>query len=305
MPKFFYRYIFILSFLLSITPSADSATYLMPTPGNDIIGHVFTTKVQAQDSVTTLRQRYEVSYNELVEANPKVNFYKLKVGQDIVIPTQYILPAFRHGIVINTPELRLYYFSPDERFVFTYPVGLGRMNWRTPTTITKVIKKQEKPTWYVPESIREYMYEAHDKLLPDFIPPGPDNPLGEYALYLEKRGYLIHGTNAPESVGMFVSSGCMRLSADAIEKLYQEVDADTPVYIIHHAIKAGWFDNLLYLEAHAPVKHSEKISDLNHKDIDTAIAEATNNRPAHINLQLVNSVMKKRTGIPTPIGEQI
>jgi L,D-transpeptidase ErfK/SrfK len=308
MKKTFCHYIFILLSLCCLTFNAKSATYLLPAPGDDVIGHIFTIKVQEKDSLTKLMQHYEISYNELVEANPNVNFYALKIGQNIVIPTQYILPSFRQGIVINIPELRLYYFPKDGRSVYTYPVGLGRMNWRTPTTITKIIKKQYQPTWHVPESIKEYTYETQKKVLPDVVLPGPENPLGEYALYLEKKGYLIHGTNDPLSVGGFVSSGCIRLLDYSIEKLFQEVDIGTPVYIIHHVIKTGWLGNNFYLEVHSPIKNNddeEEITELNHKDIDTAIKEATTERPANINLQSVTSVLKKHTGIPTQIGEQI
>lgn len=279
--------------------------YPMPKNGDDIVGENYTIQVQPNDSVTTIRQRYQVSYHELLEANPNVDFYHLIIGQDILIPTKHILPVFRQGIVINTAELRLYYFSPDGKYVYTCPVGLGRMNWRTPTSITKVTHKQEKPTWYVPKSIKQYALEKYNRELPAFIPPGPDNPLGNYAIYLAKQGYLLHGTNEPDTVGTFSSSGCMRFLPDDIETLYQKVAVGTPVYIIHHAIKAGWLDGTLYLEAHTPIQNNEQVSILNHVDINTAINNATENRTAHINMQLLGTIVKDKIGVPTPIGVEI
>lgn len=275
----------------------------MPSPGNDMVGEVLIAKVQPKDSVTSLRQRYEISLYEILEANRTVDFNHLKVGQIIVIPTQYILPEYRQGIVINTAELRLYYFTPDGRYVYTYPLGLGRIEWRTPTVTTRIVKKEYQPTWHVPKSIQAYMLETHDKYLPDEVPPGPENPLGDYALYLAKNGYLIHGTNAPDTVGTFASSGCIRMQADGIETLYHLVPAGTPVYIIHHANKAGWLNHTLYLESHVPIEHDEETSELNYKSVEQAVDEATEEHPAYINKQMMHALSNHPNGMPTVIGK--
>lgn len=280
-----------------------AAIYPMPAPGDDIVGtEVFTVNVQNGDSSTKIRQRYEISFKELTDANPSVNFDRLKVGQEIVIPSQLILPQYREGIVINLVELRLYYFTPDGKYVLTYPVGLGRENWRTPTTITSVARKAANPTWYVPDSIREYTYERKGEELPDFIPPGPDNPLGAFALYLARRGYLIHGTNDQNSVGLYISSGCIRMQSEAIAKLYEIVPIGTPVYLIHHANKAGWLGSKLYLESHSSISLNEKPSYLNYKDAATAIEQVVADYPATVNWQLVQQTERQHRGIPVMIG---
>lgn len=288
------------------TLQAISAVFNMPNPNDDLVGEVLIVKVQPKDSITTLRQRYEISLYEILEANRTVDFKHLKVGQIIIIPTQYILPEYRRGIVINTAELRLYYFTPDGRYVYTYPLGLGRMDWRTPTIITKVVKKEYKPTWHVPESVREYMLETHDKYLPDEVPPGPENPLGDYALYLAKNGYLIHGTNAPDTVGTFASSGCIRMQADGIETIYKQVEVGTPVYIIHHANKAGWFNHTLYLESHVPVEQDEEPNELNYKSVEQAIDEATDDRSSsvYVNKHMMQTLSEYPNGMPTAIGKE-
>lgn len=286
---------------------AWGAVYPMPAPGNDIVGHAFVTQANRGDSLDTLRNRYEVSYDSLVAANPRVNFYRLRVGQKIVIPTEFILPKFRRGIVINIPELRLYYFTPDGRYVYTFPVGLGREDWRTPTAITKVIQKQEDPYWHVPESIRDYTLAKTGELLPDVVPPGPKNPLGKYALVLGKTGYLIHGTNVPSSVGTFISSGCMRLLSEPIETLYYQVSIGTPVYIIHYPNKAGWFGDTLYLESHAPKSQYSDINthdpELSEMDTEKAIYEAVGRHPAYVNWHIASQIANRQDGLPEPIGE--
>ena len=302
--KAWIRFITIVISGLFFTTITLAGEYDMPPVGDDIVGQNYSITVQKGDSLTTIRKQNEVSYNELLEANPNINFYKLKVGQKILIPKQFILPKFRKGIVINIPELRLYYFDPDGSHVHTFPVGLGRMNWRTPIAAATVVRKEEDPTWYVPNSIRNYVFNKTGEMLPDAVPPGPKNPLGKYALYLSKNGYLIHGTNAPHSVGTFISSGCMRLLREPIELLYQEAQVGTPVHIINYPNKAGWRGDKLYLESHKPVDgYSHKPSSpLNNPDVQTAIYEAIHLRPAQINWSSVSKNVREHLGIPEPIG---
>jgi L,D-transpeptidase ErfK/SrfK len=290
--------------LLVLTVTALAAEYRMPTNGDDVVGQNYTITVGSKESLTTIRKEHGVSYDELLEANPNINFYKLKVGQKVLIPKQFVLPRYRSGIVINIPELRLYYFTPDGRYVYTFPIGLGRENWRTPLISATVTRKAEDPPWVVPDSIRNYVYNKNGTVLPDVVPPGPKNPLGKYALYLSKRGYLIHGTNAPKSVGTFISSGCMRLLREPIETLYEQVAIGTPVHIIHYPYKAGWLGNRLYLESHKPIiSYTYKpVSPLNNADVHEAIYYAMHLRPAKINWQAVSQNVKEELGIPEPIG---
>lgn len=281
-----------------------AARYSMPDYGNDIVGKDYTITVGRGDSLTTIREDNDISYEELLESNPKINFYKLRVGQRLIIPKQFILPKFRTGIVINIAELRLYYFTPDGRDVYTFPVGLGRTGWRTPLISAKVIKKEEDPIWNVPDDIRNYIFQKTGKLIEKIIYPGPDNPLGKYALRLSVSGYLIHGTNAPTSVGTFISSGCMRLNADAIELLYNKVPVGTSVRTIHQPNKVGWYNNRLYLESQDQVNSyaRQPESELNEIHVRDEIDNATRLRKASINWDAVSYITKESTGIVQQIG---
>lgn len=299
----FFVGIFLVGFIYS--NSVVAAVYPMPTSGEDVVGSIFTAQVQPKDSVTSIRMRYELSLDSFMAANRHIKPNKLRVSDVVIIPAQFVLPLYRKGIVLNMPELRLYYFSPDGKFVYTFPVAMGRPDWRTPTVATKVIKKEEDPIWMVPKSIQAYMLEAHNIDLPDIVMPGPKNPLGKYALYLGKRGYLIHGTNEPPSVGTFASSGCMRLSSEAIEMLYQEVPVETQVHIIHHPIKSGWLDNKLYLEVHNPIELDEKESTLNSITVEAAISKALAVKSAIINWDLVHDIVKEHDGIPHIVGTAV
>ncbi|MDR1057747.1 MAG: L,D-transpeptidase family protein [Coxiellaceae bacterium] len=292
----------VLSLLLSGISLAGE--YSVPGSGDDLIGQNYTITIAPRDNLTKIRQQHDVSYDELLEANPQIDFYKLKVGQKVIIPKQFILPKFRKGIVINIPELRLYYFAPDGKHIHTYPVGLGREGWRTPLAATKVVNKTEDPVWRVPNSIRQYVYEKTGEVLPDEVHPGPKNPLGKYALYLNKQGYLIHGTNVPTSVGTFISSGCMRLLREPIETLYEEVPIGTPVHIIHYPYKAGWHNNKLYLESHQPINSyaAQPVSQLNKLNVESVIHDAVHLRPTRISWNTVSKNVNKHLGIPEQIG---
>lgn len=282
---------------------ASATTYPLPAPGNDVVGEVFAVKAQLHDTLSTLGLRYGMSLHQMSEANPRVNSTAmLRAGQRIVVPAQFILPKFRDGIVINMAELRLYYFTPDGKYVMTFPVAMGRDQWRTPTITTTVVSKEADPVWNVPKSIQQYRYESAGEMLPDSVPPGPDNPLGPYALHLGKAGYLIHGNNDPNSIGKFVSSGCIRMKNADITTLFQVVPVGTTVRIIHYPYKLGWFNGDLYLQAQIPVDLPDTESELNNTSIDNAITAMIKDRPANIDWEVARRTAEEHLGIPELIG---
>jgi len=295
--------------LAATPPSSLAVSFLLPQD-EDIVGNITWVKAQKGDTLIKIGKRFNIGRHEMLRANPGIKAHRLKIGQMIIVPQLFIMPPteYREGILINIPELRLYHFSIDSSnstHVSTFPVALGRPNWRTPTTKTAIRGKKEKPSWHVPTSIREYTYNKKGIWLPDVVGPGPKNPLGNYAVYLEKRGYLIHGTNNPSSIGTLASSGCIRMYNADIEALFQFVIPGDPVTIIHHVYKAGWRRNTLYLEAHPAVSHNERITSLNHTSVDDVIMQATlYNRHPSIDWKAVKQVVKEKTGIPQPIGHR-
>ena len=204
-----------------------------------------------EDTFVKIARAYDLGFQELVQANPGVSPWLPGEGTKIVLPTRFVLPqAPRTGIVINLPELRLYYFPDgDSGRVITHPIGIGRMEWRTPLGLTEVYSKVENPTWYPPQSIRDER-AAQNRPLEAAVPPGPDNPLGKHAMRLALPGYLIHGTNMPAGVGMRVTHGCIRMFPEDIEALYDDVPVGTPVRIVNQPVKLGRSGTDYYLEAH-------------------------------------------------------
>jgi L,D-transpeptidase ErfK/SrfK len=204
-----------------------------------------------EDTFVKIARAYDLGFQELVQANPGVSPWLPGEGTKIVLPTRFVLPqAPRIGIVINLPELRLYYFPDgDSGRVITHPISIGRMEWRTPLGLTEVYSKAENPSWYPPQSIRDER-AAQNRPLAAVVPPGPDNPLGKHAMRLAIPGYLIHGTNMPAGVGMRVTHGCIRMFPEDIEALYDEVPVGTPVRIVNQPVKLGRSGSDYYLEAH-------------------------------------------------------
>ncbi len=296
------KMLILLSFSLIFICKAFAIAYPLPASGNDIVGENYYVKAERGDTLASLGLRYGMSYHEMTEANPNINSSSIITGRKVLIPAQFILPPYRHGIVVNLAELRMYYF-PGNGTVMTFPVAMGRDQWRTPTVSTTITWKEKDPVWHVPESIRSYTLEAGHKLLPDQVGPGPENPLGHFALHLGAEGYLIHGNNAPNSIGKYVSSGCIRMKNADIETLFSMVKVGTPVHVIHYPTKIGWQNGVLYQESQIPVEIPDNSSDLNVTSLTEEVNRGVGIHNAYIDWDAVNKVAKQHLGIPEPIGE--
>ena len=236
---------------------ADIATHIFSiTKDSRIVGDLVVITTQDGDFLPDIARHFGLGYNEITLANPNILPWISKAGERVLLPLQFILPDTpRKGIVLNLANMRMFYYPTKQKDVlFTYPVGVGRDGWNTPLGQTTIVAKKTKPTWIVPESIRRE-HAAKGDPLPRVVPPGPKNPLGEYALLLGFTNYLIHGTNKPYGVGMQVSHGCVRLYPEDIEVLFKKTSVGTPVRIIHQPYMMAWKEDMLYLEAHQPLKN--------------------------------------------------
>ncbi len=234
-------------------PSDDLATE------RTVIGATSFHQAQKGDTFLDVARYYGLGYNEMVDANPGVDAWVPPPGQAILLPTEWVLPQAEYrGVVVNIPEMRLYYFHPrhgsdDPLLVSTYPVGLGRDDWRTPEGKFKIRGKTVNPTWNIPPSIREE--RLREKGLTDAMIPGgsPDNPLGKYRIELSLPMYGIHGTNIPWGVGMQVSHGCIRLYPEDIEQLFPAVQVGAPGEFVYQPVKIGARDGEIYAEVHKDI----------------------------------------------------
>jgi L,D-transpeptidase ErfK/SrfK len=270
--------------------------------GDDVIGRLAFTRVENGDTLPDLARHFGVGINAIRAANPGVDLWGPKDGERVTLPLSFILPdAPRNGLVVNLATRRLFHFGEEGKSptVATYPVGVGAEDRPTPTGQMYVVRKAARPTWYVPASIAEAHRKKGDPL-PAKVPPGPENPLGEYALYLSNAGYLIHGTNKPASVGLNATNGCLRLYPENIELLYRDTPVNTPVLIVNQPYLVGQRDGVLYLEAHA----TQEGSGVRALESINARLKAIESKAARtLDWNKVRRVQTEARGIPVPILE--
>lgn len=278
---------------------AETTRFEMPAPGDEMLGTTQVLFARYEDTFSAIAREYNLGFEEMRAANPGVDEWIPGEGTPIYLPTQIVLPdAPREGIVLNTATMRLFFFTDGE--VTTYPVGIGRVGWATPTGSGTVTAKAVDPAWYVPASIQKEHAELGDPL-PAVVPPGPDNPLGSRALALSLPGYLIHGTNKPAGVGMRVSHGCVRLYPEDVEALFDRVERGTPVHIVDQPVVAGWSDGQLYLEVHPPLQEDDRDLTL---DVERVLARALERGGESfriIDRKIVERIIRERRGIPFPV----
>ncbi|MCS7279644.1 MAG: L,D-transpeptidase family protein [Thermodesulfobacteriaceae bacterium] len=203
--------------------------------------------IKDKDTLVDLAVYFKVGYYHLTLANPGIDPWVPPVNQKIVIPKKILIPEEflnpSQSIVINLAEKRLYYFK--NQYFFVAPIGIGVEGSLPPLGVYTIIDKKEKPHWYPPPSIRK-----EDPSLPEVVPPGPENPMGDYALYLSRGLYAIHGTNKIYSIGRRTTHGCFRLYPEHIKFLYENVPVGTLVKIVYEPYKIAFQNGKIYLQVY-------------------------------------------------------
>ncbi len=297
-----------------------SGVFPLDDPSRIIVGANKIHIIKDRESLVELAREYSVGYNELIDANRDVDPWVPEEGTKIIIPASWLLPEINdkrisassrdlkgydlsstlfpeireNTIVINLAELRLYYFFNlgNKGYVRTFPLGIGRSGWNTPSGIYRITAKVKDPVWKVPDSIKEEKPE-----LPDFVLQGPENPLGSYWLQLSANGYGIHGTNRPYGIGRKVSHGCIRLYPEDIKALFNLVKVRTKVRIINEPVKIGTFNQKVFLEVHR--------SEDNITELVSHIMEKLDRKHMldYINKDSLAQAIKNSTGLPVLISK--
>ena len=269
----------------------------------DIIGNIKFYKTKSDENLIDIARSNNLAFPEIMSANQEINDpWVIEAEKHLLLPNKHLLPNVkREGIVVNKGDLRLYYFSEDKK-VYSYPIGIGRGDWETPTGNARITGKKKNPYWTVPESILEE--EPH---WPKVVKPGPKNPLGTRAIYLSMPGYLLHGTNKPWGVGMKVSHGCIRLYPEGIEELYELVKKGENVQIIDQPVKSGWKDNVLYIEVHSMHPYGQEDKALIENNLrllpqaTESLQKTAGHHIANINWKKVVEIVRIASGKPEAI----
>lgn len=304
------RLILVSSLLLvSALQASRATTYPLPPEGSRLVGSNITITIPQGNTepLEHFAAMYGLGLSNMLEANPGVDPYLPAPGSQLIIPQQVILPDTpRKGIVVNSAEMRLYYYPPDSGTVVVLPIGIGQAGRETPRNwVTKVERKQEAPSW-TPTANTRREYAKEGITLPAFVPAGPDNPMGLYAIYIG-RLYAIHGTNANFGIGLRVSQGCIRLRDDDIKLLFDNVPVGTRVQLIDQPVKTTLEpDGTRWLEVHEPLSRnrtefeSDKrvpitLTGALRKEVESPDADA----------QVVTEALERRSGMPVQINHAV
>ena len=287
---------------------ARATEYTLANPDAAVVGEDQTVVTVYEDTLYDLAAKYSLGSEELIRVNPGVDPWIPGAGKTLIVPGRHILPPGpREGIVVNLPEHRLYYYPKPKRDgsreVITYPVSIGKMDWRTPLGLTHVTQKQKNPIWNPPESVRKEHAAAGDPL-PARVPAGPDNPLGEYAMRLAAGNgtYLIHGTNNPIAVGLAVTHGCIRMYPDDVASLFPLIAVGTPVRLINEPVKVAWVDGELLLEAHPPVDAEGQSFEPDIDQFSQLLRAEVGDSTVAIHWDYAREVLQKADGVIATVG---
>ncbi|EKY3998641.1 L,D-transpeptidase [Enterobacter roggenkampii] len=287
---------------LLISQSVQAVSYPLPPAGSRLVGssQVITVPDHNTLPLEAFAAQYGQGLSNMLEANPGVDPFLPKSGTRLVIPQQLILPdTVREGIVVNVAEMRLYYYPPGSNTVEVLPIGIGQAGRETPRNnwVTAVERKQVGPTWSPTPNTRR-AYAAEGKTLPAFVPAGPDNPMGLYAIYIG-RLYAIHGTNSNFGIGLRVSQGCIRLRNNDIKYLFDNVPVGTRVQLIDRPVKVTTEpDGSRWVEVHEPLSRNRAEFESIRK-VPLPISAA-------LRTELINegagAELERRSGMPVKLG---
>lgn len=254
------------------------------------------------DTIELISSKYGVEKKRIIKDNNLDPKKILKVGSTIRINTRKIVPKITdNGIIINIPDRMLYFFK-DGNLETAFPVGLGMPSWRditqwrTPTGHFKIAGKRKNPTWHVPESI-QWKMAMEGKPVKTVVPPGPENPLGRYAIDTSFPRVVIHETIWHTTVYRFRSHGCIRVLPEDMENFFHKVDRNTAGEIIYEPIKIAISDNSrIFLEVHKDIYRS-------FKDMKAETKRLIEKRGFinKINWQKVEDMLKEQSGVPEDI----
>lgn len=281
-----------------------SVQTLVPSRGQlpGVVGRMQRHRIQAKETLLDVARDAGLGFNEVQDANRGVDEWIPPAGLEVAVPTQWIVPRSSYrGLVVNIPEMRLYLFplktTPGTVVtVRTWAIGIGTGETPSPVGRFHITAKDQHPTWHVPDSI----YRTMDPPKRHVMPPGPDNPLGDYRMRLSKGLYSIHGTDVPWSIGRLTTHGCIRLYPEDIGELFHQVHRGTVGELIYEPIKFGESNGQIYVEVHDDLYR--RISDPQRAALALARQAQLMNR---IDPEQLRQAVREKRGIPIAVTRHV
>lgn len=209
-----------------------------------VVGALQRHVTQKGEDLLEIARRYGLGYNAIGMMHRDWDPFLPPAGQEITIPTLWIVPNSRgRQLIVNTGAMRLYFFVNNATQVYTFPIGMGVLDFKTPSGAFKVTEKKVNPAWHIPKSLQAKYGMA-------VMPPGGENPMGDYKLTLSWGDYGIHGTAMPWGVGRLVSHGCTRMYPEHIKQLFPLVPVGTSVEYVYEPALVGFRHGRVYLSVH-------------------------------------------------------
>lgn len=289
---------------VSLCIQLSNPAWAFPEQKVEMVGMASWSIARTGDTLSNIARANALGFTELSAANPDIDPWLVSDGARVFLPAAHLIADGEfEGLQVNLSQHRLFVRTGHGMPIRSFPIGIGKAGWETPIGTTRIVQKRERPTWIAPDSIR-----AARPDLPAFVPPGPSNPLGTHALYLEWPGYLIHGTNRPLGIGRRVSHGCIRLYPEHIVELFAIAQVGMPVVVKDDPITVGWIGNSLFLEVHPgdnmrqpPISNASGTSTTWEANQISKIVMTAGQWARKLDFQLVFRMLRERRGVPIAI----
>jgi len=272
-----------------------------PTTRDDLVGRLRIVSLDNQ-KLSDVARANDVSTPNAAAANWGLSEFFTDTRDKVLMPRAHLLPhGLREGILINRAEYRLYYFK-NGAVQFTAPIGIGDVGLETPLGTTKIVRKMQNPSWIPTAQARA----AHPEL-PAVWPPGPDNPMGLYAMYLGWPLYAIHGNEDAFGIGRQSTRGCIRLFPEDIEPLYGMVPIGTAVEVTDQPVKLGWHAGELFIEAQPDEAQRTELAIKGNftlkpaPDLKDWITSAAGDRARDVDWPTVDDALTRLSGVPIQV----
>lgn len=289
-----YHGIFLTMMLTGFVALARISVAAPDLPAPAVVGESKTYTIHPGDKLYEIARPQGCAYPAIVRANHLKNPNFIRAGAKLLLPTRCIPPLGREeGVVVNLPEYRLYLFHKGA-VQAVYPVTIGLPTWRTPLGAFTITCKVHNPAWYMPPDLAR-----REKVKREVVPPGPENPLGDFWIGTSLEHTGIHGTNTPMSMGRALSHGCVRLYQEHLEELVRNLHVGDSGEILYMPVKAAVDGDDILVEVHPDVYETVPDFARAAKDVLSNLGVWDRVDPA-----LLRRALEETRGIPVSVKAQ-